>query len=251
MKRNYKTEKHKEFLRLERESHANWEAQRKLGYKPLDKPIHHGYKAFWVLRDDVARRQDADQWQYILDTFGKSTWCKDKSFKHWDRTKKMMTDIRPSFKDIDKDKYDALPTWAKKFFYQTEKRIWYGMCKVYVVSIPDYFLKMKIVKSYKTHYKVIDEILLQEEAELESRLDGQFYDERRNNWRRHRSKKKWRKIFSKADRSHNKMALRKNMGTIYAKYDDINDDWSSWLSGWCDDFAEFKYYHNHYGRWWF
>ena len=68
MKRNAKTEKYKAFLSKMRERDTNWEAQRKLGYKPLEKPIHHGYDAYWILRDDVARREDADKFQYILDT---------------------------------------------------------------------------------------------------------------------------------------------------------------------------------------
>ena len=64
MKRNERTEKFKDFLRKEEELNNNWKAQRALGYKPLDKPIHHGYDAYWVLRDDVARRADADKFYY-------------------------------------------------------------------------------------------------------------------------------------------------------------------------------------------
>ncbi|MEK6828556.1 MAG: hypothetical protein AABY15_00320 [Nanoarchaeota archaeon] len=236
MKRNKKTERYKDFLKLESQLSINWEAQRKLGYKPLDKPIHHGYDAYWVLRDDVSRRDDAWQWQYILDNFGKSTWCRDKSFRYWNKQERMMVNIRPSFKDIDFNKYENLPPWAKKFFYATEKKGYWGqMYKVYSVGIFDYYLKMKVVKSYKTHYKVIDELLKQEEAELEARLEGQFYDERRKSWNRHRSGKDWRTIFNRADRRHNKNALKVNI--------DFLDDEES-----CKDF---KYYHKHYGRWWF
>ncbi len=250
MKRNAKTEKQKEFLRLRGEADANWEAQRKLGYKPLENPIHYGYNARWALRDDVARREDADKFQYILDNFGVSTWCRKKDFKTWSYHSKRVVDINPSFKEIDKCHYDNLSPWVQKFFYSYQKERWGGQeHTVYSVNIPSHFLVRKITKHYKTHYKVIDEVLKQEEAEIDARLDNTFFDEQRKYWNRHSSSKGWRKIFSKKDRAHNKNALRKNMRATSAKYDDICDEWGSWLCGWCDEFVEFKYKHKHYGRW--
>lgn len=251
MKRNAKTEKYKAFLSKMRESDANWEAQSKLGYKPLEKPIHHGYDAYWVLRDDVARREDADKFQYILDTFGTTVWCKRKDFKVWNYQFKRLHDLNPSFREIDQKRYDNLSQWAQKFFYSYEKQSnWGGATRtVYAVNIPSYFLVRKVVKSYNTHYKVLDEVLKQEEAEIDAQLDTTFYDEKGKYYNRHSAGKKWRKIFNRADRAHNKVALRKNMGTVFALSDDISDDWGSWLYHWCDDFYEFKYKHKHYGRW--
>jgi hypothetical protein len=243
MKRNAKTEKQKEFLRLRKEAAANWEAQRKLGYKPLDKPIHHGYDAYWVLRDDVSRRADADRFQYVLDNFGVSTWCRRKDFKTWCYHQKRIVDVNPSFKEIDQYRYDKLSPWVQKFFYSYQKQNYWGgqTYTMYAVNIPSHFLVKKVVKSYKTHYKVIDEILKQEEAEIDARIESKFYKEQRKYWGHNGCSKSWRKIYSKADRAHNKKALRKNMNMMFAKYDDINDDWGCWLSEYCDDFAEFRY----------
>ena len=153
MKRNKKTEKHKEFLRLEREMSANWEAQRKLGYKPLDKPIHHGYDAYWVLREDVSRRDDADRFQYILDTYGITVWCRKKDFKAWDYFYKREVDIKPGFKEITLREYEELNPWVKKFFDSYTKYTSWGKSSyiMYRVNIPDYFLIRKREKSYKTH----------------------------------------------------------------------------------------------------
>jgi len=236
-----------------REHDANWEAQRKLGYKPLEKPIHHGYDSYWVLRDDVARREDADKFQQILDNFGTTVWCKDKNFKEWDRSCKKMVDVNPGLREIDQKRYDNLSAWAQKFFYSYQKQSRWGGASytVYAVNIPSHFLVRKIVKSYKTHYKVIDEELLREEAEINAQLETTFYDVRGKYWERHSSSKWWRQCLNRRDRAYNKNALRKNMRATFAKYDDITDDWGCWIYDWCDDQHEFKYRHKHYGKWWF
>jgi hypothetical protein len=33
-----------------------------LGYRTLDKPIHHGYNAYFTLREDIAKRDDRLSW---------------------------------------------------------------------------------------------------------------------------------------------------------------------------------------------
>lgn len=249
MKRNKKAEKYKEFLRLQDAYYENIEAQRNLGYKPLEKPIHHGYDAYWVLREDVVRREDADKFQEILDNFSITVWCKNKEFRVWDRYYKRMVDVNPGLREIDQKQYNNLSTWAQRFFYSYEKQSsWGGATRtVYAVNIPSYFLVRKVVKSYKTHYKVLDSDLQREEAEIKAQLDTIFYNERKKYYCG--SSKKWRKILNKKDRVYNKVALKKNMSMTFAKYDDINDDWGSWLYDWCDDFYEFKYHHKHYGKW--
>jgi hypothetical protein len=213
MKRGEKTEKLKEFLRLEKELRANWEAQRNLGYKPLEKPIPDGYRAQWVLREDVARREDADRFQYILDNFGKSVWCKRKDFKVWDYQIKKLVDVKPYFREITPKEYESLSIWAKKFFTEGQKYSRWGnyMYSYYYVNIPSHYLVPQVRRDYKTHYKVIDEILQQEEAELEARLDWDFYNERRARWKSHRSNKTWRKIFHRSDRSKTRQIIKRNV----------------------------------------
>ncbi len=252
MKRNKKTEKQKEFMHLQEELYANWEAQRNLGYKPLEKPIHNGYNAFWVLRDDVSRRDDAHRFQYILDTYGTTVWCRRKDFKYWSYQHKKNVDINPGFREITPHVYEGLNSWVKKFFepYTVYSRWGSNSYVMYRVNIPEYFFVRKRVKAYNTHYKVIDEILLQEEAEIKAIIENQFFDEQRRHWNRHSSGKWWRKCLNRKDRAHNKSALRRNMRVIFAKNDDINDDWGSWVDTWCDDQYEFKYRHKHYGKWW-
>jgi hypothetical protein len=252
MKRNKKAEKHKEFLKLQKSLYENFDAQRKLGYKPLDAPIHYGYDAIWVLRDDIDRRHDADEFWALIEHFGVSVWCKNESFTKWNYEQRKEVDIKPYFKEIDENYYNQLQPWCKKYFsYKIggDKVRWGGVTKYYKVNVPQYYFKLKIEKHYKTHYKVIDEVLKQEAAEIDARLEHQFFEVQKKYWKRHRSDKWGKKMLNKKDRAYNKIALHKNMSTIFAKYDDINDDWGSWLYDWCDDFYEFKYRHKHYGKW--
>lgn len=213
MKRNKKAERQKELLRLEEELWSNWKAQRNLGYKPLHKPIPHGYDAVWTLRADVARRKDADRFQYILDNFGKSVWCRKKSFVAYNYFYKKEMDVKPGFKEINPREYEKLPVWAKKFFDERERQYrWGGMTyKFYAVNIPPYYLVMKKSRSYKTHYKVIDEVLKQEAAEIEGRLDSEFYHDRRKRWGGSRSNRTWKKIHNRSKRSYNKQTVRRNI----------------------------------------
>jgi len=253
MKKNKKAEKQKEFLKLQRQLSSNWKTQRNLGYRQLEKPIHHGYDAYWTLREDIQRREDVDKFESILYHFSKSVWCRKKDFKKWDNNLKKEIEIKPYFKELNANEYEKLYPWAKKFFSPYMKMSsWGGIPKtMYSVNIPEHFLVMKKVKSYKTHTKIIDEVLKQEASELESKIKHKFYNEDKKYWKIKSSNKDFKKILNRSDRYYNKIALRRNMDTIFAKYDDINDDWGSWLYDWCDDFYEFKYNHKHYGKWFF
>jgi hypothetical protein len=251
MKRNEKTERFKAYLRKKNELNENWAAQRALGYKPLDKPIHDGYNGEWVLRADISRSKNGEDLEALIHRFGKSAWCRDKSFTRYDYCQRQEVDIKPYFRVIDEGTYNNLLPWCKRFFSYapSEDRVrWGGVMKYYVVDLPEYYFKLKISKHYKTHYKVIDEVLKQEDAEIEAQLDTTFYKEKRASWKRGPGKK-MQQLYNRADRHHNKQALIKNMRTNFAKYDDIDDDWGCWISDWCDDFYEFRYNHKHSCHW--
>lgn len=165
------------------------------------------------MRADIARRKDADRFQYILDHFGKSAWSRRKDFRAWSSYHRREVDIRPSFRELSPREYEGLKPWVQKFFDERERCYrWGGVrYKYYVVNIQDYYLVLDKKRDYKTHYKVIDEILQQEEAELKARLDGEFYDERRARWDRHHSNKTWRKIYHRSERSKTRQAIKRNI----------------------------------------
>jgi hypothetical protein len=252
MKRNERTEKFKAYLRKENELNENWAVQRALGYKPLDKPIHDGYNGEWKLRADIARSKYGEDVENLIYHFGKSVWCRDKSFTRYDYKQKREVDIKPYFKLIDEGTYERLLPWCKRFFVYTpsEDRVYWGSVKkFYKVNLPEYYFKLKKSKHYKTHYKVIDEVLKQEEAEIDAALETTFFKEnKKHKWGRGPSKDLVQ-LYNRADRHHNKQALKKNMSMMFAKYDDIDDDWGCWTSDYCDDFVEFRYNHKHSCLW--
>jgi len=116
MKRNKKAEKHKAYLRKEGELSDNRAAQRALGYKPLDKPIHDGYNGEWVLRADIARSKDGEDLESLIHHFGKPAWSRDKSFTRYDFCQRQEVDIKPYFRMIDEGTYNNLLPWCKRFF---------------------------------------------------------------------------------------------------------------------------------------
>lgn len=244
---NKKEEKFKAYLRKEEELWKNHVAQRNLGYKPLDTPIHKGYDAVFILRDDIARRDDADEFEALIHYYGKSAWCRDKTFTKWDRTEKRKIDIKPYFKKIDEDEYERLLPWCKKFFTHSlvdDRTSWGGSIrKSFKINVPEFYFKMKIENHYETHYKVIDEILLQEEAEIEEHLWGTFYNERIIKWNSHRSSKSGRKLFNRAFRTYNKSAIKNNVKFMF---NDIDEDHGEI---WNDEVVSLKYNHRHSVKW--
>lgn len=246
MKRNRKEENFKDYLKKKEELSKNWDAQRKLGYKPLDVPIHNGYDAEWVLREDVARSPEAEKYESILFYYGESSWHKNEDFKSWDKFYKRYDIKKPYFKRIRECDYDNLYPWAKKFFtYDIGNDVvrWGSTGRMYKVSIPEYMLKIKVTKHYDTHYKVIDEVLLQEEAEIEDEIRSKFWNHKVKNEHGHSAPKSYCKIFNRNDRAHNKIALKNNCASMIGKsfwnYFDSDDEVEK----------EYRYNHKHSCRW--
>lgn len=240
MKRNKKTEKFKAYLRKEDELWKNRRAQANLGYKELDKPIHRGYDGTWTLRKDIARRVDAIDYFGLIHYYGQTVWCKDESFTRWSHKLKKEVDIKPYFKKITESEYNTLRPWIKRFFSYSladDKVRWNGeVIRHYRVNVPEYFFVLEKNKHYKTHYKVIDEVLLQEEAEIYAALDTTFYKEQRRDWNRHYSQKDDRTLDHRARRTYNKRILKKNISYLQ----DLDD---------YEDVFEYKYNHRHSGKW--
>lgn len=78
---NKHEKRQKKAIALQRERDRLNDIQSKLGLEKLDKPIHHGYKKFFVLRDDAQRREDASVLRKILQYVNSSIFSKDKEFK--------------------------------------------------------------------------------------------------------------------------------------------------------------------------
>ena len=169
MKRNRKSDKEKEIIRIKGEINKNWQDQRNQAWIELDKPIRNGWDGEWVLREDISRSPESVVLNYIIDTWGRTCWSRRKDFTIKERFSKKWVDIKPHFISIDEDTYHDLHDKVQKYFREdTSERNWWR--KRYVVSIDYWKLELKKSRSYITHYKEHDEILKQEEAELEAEL---------------------------------------------------------------------------------
>ena len=178
MKKDKYDEISKEYRSLLKYSEEVAKAKKNLGYIDLEKPIHRGYDAEYVLREDVARREDAWLYQAILNDLGRKAWCKDKSFKRKYRKGKV-EEIAPYVSKIYESQWQTFIPAAQKLFsvssdIRDTPHPWKG--KVYVAVFPHWFLKVKISKHYVTQYKEHDEVLEQEDAWIDDKLRDHKFD---------------------------------------------------------------------------
>jgi len=84
-KRNKYFFKEKELIRLRMEDAKINDAIRNQGWVELEEPVHNGYYAEWVLRDDILRRDDAAAFQEALNACAKQIWSKNSKFRYKDK----------------------------------------------------------------------------------------------------------------------------------------------------------------------
>lgn len=201
MKRDKHFYKEKEIIRLKQESREVWESIRNQGSIKLEKPIHHGYHATFVLRADISRRDDAHVYQEALNACNAVIWCKNPDFKFKNRKTKKMERHYPSLKKIHKAEYEKLSLSARKLFSEdTSKeaskywRLGYND-KIYISNL-SFELVTKVTKAYITHRQEHNELLYQKDAEIEKHLynktDGNPWrggDSDYKDWLREQSKR--------------------------------------------------------------
>jgi len=164
----------KRFLEIQRKLQEIHQAQIDLGYMDLKVPIFIGWTIKFIPRADIQNREDAAIFWEIIKIASDDGFIRNKGLlKHKDK-KYRDYPYQPKFHPISEDVYDKLSPDVKKHFHYSEWESYrYGFrTKRYVCSIPNFYWDKKLVRKYKTKVKVIDEVLLQKEAELESELDS-------------------------------------------------------------------------------
>lgn len=184
-KRNKKWLKEKAFIRLKKELYKNHKAQRNLGWIELENPRFIGWTAKLHPRKDIQNREDAWIFWEISQDLSTVSHARKIDLFDWNRKKKRNYIISyPSIKEISEDYYLRLSPQVRKYFtedtfgnYTDGYRRRWG--KWYYCNVPNFFWEIVYEKEYQTKVRVIDEILLQEEAELEGKIDSDFYNESR------------------------------------------------------------------------
>jgi len=205
-------ERKKIVRKLEKESRRLWTAQSNLGYIILDKPIRNGWHKELKLRDDIAKRKDADLFKEILKVAGYKVWGRD--IKHlekvWTKERKKNHRIQyPGMRIITKYERNKLSYDAKKWlegydWYWTKEK---GTVKRYRCKVPSHFFQLVYTRAFITKLKIFDPLIDSRLEEIEEKLLNQElykyqYSECRHylNW--------GNEDYNKRIRRKTKMALR-------------------------------------------
>ncbi len=180
-KRAVKKASENKLLSLHREERKIWQVQRDMGMVELDTPIVRGWKRYFVLREDVARCNDAPFYQSILDKLNCVEICKRKDFK----TKKKYLRKKGNWELIEqKVKQHEPREFSKCNFSDKEKALFEekyvkarwgkGLVKVFVFKEQWRFV-FKIKPNIITHVKAVDEELERRRSEISDYLDRTNY----------------------------------------------------------------------------
>lgn len=195
-KRNKQFWKEKQLIRLRIKDGEINKAIRNQGWVELEEPIHNGYYAEWVLRDDILRRSDAEAYQEALDACKDKIWSRNPEFRYKDKKTKRWVQVNPKLKDINKETYEKLSPTAKKFYYESHKRHgnWrLGYTDKWYTCTLSYELVVKVTKAFITHRREHDGILYQMDAENERMMYQIAGNDNPWGGRNYRSDKFWRK----------------------------------------------------------
>lgn len=152
-------------------------------FKELKEPYQKGWTIFYKLRDDIARRKDAEKiWTKLsLAYYGSK---ETKSLKHVKMVrqgikgyheirngKRVYVSLGPDKRYITEREYNALDAHTKSWFYYDITESWYYGSRKYRVDIPDHWLVMKVRANMITHVQEIDGDLESEFAKARQKLD--------------------------------------------------------------------------------
>ena len=151
--------------------------------KELKEPFQKGWIIFYKLRDDIARRKDADKiWTKLSLAYRESKATK--SLKHVKMVrqgikgyyeirdgKRVYITLGPDKKYFTEREYQAFDEHVKAWFYYDITESWYYGSKKYRVDIPDHWLVMKVRANMMTHVQEIDGDLESESEKIWQRLD--------------------------------------------------------------------------------
>lgn len=246
MSRNSKHKHFKRYLKLDKRLDELRDIRRNMGYEELEKPYPHGFDASLVLRDDIAKRKDAEVLQRIIDNYSSKTWSKNGKFTSRVLIKKRYhyLDHSPKIRRLTETEYGKLDSKLQRYFYHSpfnDVKRWDGsVLKHYVCNIPSHFFVVKVSVSYITHRKLIDSDIEREYAEVDKEWDHLWETMQPYN---QRGQAFVRRFENKRDRRHNNAALTQNLKTeIFVDFD-YWSDWVPWkdASAWTEDPYAFRY----------
>jgi hypothetical protein len=221
-KRNTKFFKAKDVLKYKRIDNELHMAIINQGYIELDKPIHDGYYAEFLLRNDILNRKDSDAIQEALDICKERVWSKNIDFKYQDNKSKKWLILKPKLNSINKEKYETLSLSAKKYFYEDTYNVYkhwkYGFSDKFYRCTLSYELIISITKAYITHRREHNNVLYKMDAENEKML---YIASNYNPWGSY--KYKYSKFENKKENKHLALKAKREIMDIKKTYKSSND----------------------------
>lgn len=169
--RNKKKAKEKELIRRNKRWAELCTNHRRKEYIDLVPPIQKGWKRFFVLREDIAKSEEAAFLQQLLDKINVTTYSMRKDFKVKAKQKgrKVYVPTEQEFPVISRWHMKALKLSEKEFAcFELEDR-WYAqeVRKVYVFQNTWKF-KLKIAPYFITQLMKIDPTIMSEDRHIEN-----------------------------------------------------------------------------------
>ncbi|MFN8673009.1 MAG: hypothetical protein U0457_13140 [Candidatus Sericytochromatia bacterium] len=131
-------------------------------YIELDKPIKWGYKKYFILRDDIKNRKDANFFEKILEKINDFVYCKEKTFLKKDYHTKKKKPILHELQALSHRDFVKLEEKEKELF---KSKLIKRELKFFFIY--DWMFIPKISPHYLTHIKVIKSDLHKEKTEIE------------------------------------------------------------------------------------
>lgn len=158
---------YKEFLALEKRYNELWQELRKRNWIPLPEPIQKGWEVSFILRDDIKRRKDAPEIQKALDLVQHSFRTRNLKLVKQVRQHRSFRKILNIYHTKSQPIYVHLPALALLgeasfknlspnvacfFEIDPENEKWRAFRgSKYYLSIPHYWLELKVRPYYVTH----------------------------------------------------------------------------------------------------
>ena len=175
-----KSQRLKEFKRLEKECIALWKIKGNLGWYELEKPIRNGWYKQLTLRADISRRKDAWIFESVIKVAGMTAWGRDKKMadKIWLENLRR-SDFQfyqyPGMKSIDKKVYQKLIPKVQACFIPVNHGSSYYYDHYYNSILPTWYFETTYERAFITHRRILDPDLDSRMDELENMFEGKKY----------------------------------------------------------------------------
>lgn len=209
----------KKLIRLRKRLDILYRAEREFPLIELPQPIQKGFKKEFVLRSDIARRRDANDFKRILGAINNTVYCKNEDFKVKKWHSNQMEDVPHNLKHIPEKKWDKLgwPEHFKKWFVFQERpfkgKYSTFMVKGYWFAYPWMFVT-EVSPNMYTHVRQIDINIKKEQDEI-----NKFF-EHNNGWDRLNHLQGYRHYWDKKDHELSIKAHEEYLREEMAEYED-------------------------------